>query len=77
MEGRLSARPVKTRPQPLVFLPVTQQFNGTGENLRVFSVSGRASNRERAYRGGRCEQWVRAKNRKRPAFSRVADADRE
>jgi bifunctional non-homologous end joining protein LigD len=32
-----------------------------------------SKHRERAYRGGRCDHWVKVKNRKHPAFSRVAD----
>jgi bifunctional non-homologous end joining protein LigD len=32
-----------------------------------------SKHRERAYRGGRCDQWVKVKNRKHPAFSRVQD----
>jgi bifunctional non-homologous end joining protein LigD len=29
--------------------------------------------RERPYRVGRCDHWQKVKNRKHPAFSRVAD----
>jgi hypothetical protein len=29
-----------------------------------------SKHRERAYRGGRCDHWVKVKNRKHPAFSR-------
>ena len=32
-----------------------------------------SKHRERAYRGVRCYHWVKVKNRKLPAFSRVAD----
>jgi bifunctional non-homologous end joining protein LigD len=32
-----------------------------------------SKHRERAYRGGRCYRWVKVKNRKHPAYSRVAD----
>ena len=32
-----------------------------------------SKHRERAYRGGRCYHWVKVKNRKHPAYSRVAD----
>jgi bifunctional non-homologous end joining protein LigD len=29
--------------------------------------------RERVYRGGRCPDWIKVKNRQHPAYSRVAD----
>jgi bifunctional non-homologous end joining protein LigD len=32
-----------------------------------------SKHRERAYRGGRCNHWVKVKNRHHPAFSRVQD----
>ena len=32
-----------------------------------------SKHRERTYRAGRCDQWVKVKNRKHPAFSRVQD----
>jgi hypothetical protein len=32
-----------------------------------------SKHRERAYRGGRCDHWVKVKNRTHPAFSRVQD----
>ena len=32
-----------------------------------------SKHRERVYRPGRCDHWVKVKNRKHPAFSRVAD----
>jgi bifunctional non-homologous end joining protein LigD len=32
-----------------------------------------SKHRERAYRGGRCDHWVKVKNRRHPAFSRVQD----
>jgi ATP-dependent DNA ligase len=28
---------------------------------------------DRAYRAGRCTHWIKVKNRKHPAFSRVKD----
>jgi bifunctional non-homologous end joining protein LigD len=32
-----------------------------------------SKHRERPYRAGRCDHWLKVKNRKHPAFSRVAD----
>jgi ATP-dependent DNA ligase len=32
-----------------------------------------SKHRERPYRGGRCDRWQKVKNRKHPAFTRVAD----
>ena len=32
-----------------------------------------SKHRERIYRPGRCDHWVKIKNRKHPAYSRVAD----
>jgi bifunctional non-homologous end joining protein LigD len=32
-----------------------------------------SKHRERPYRVGRCDHWLKVKNRKHPAFSRVAD----
>ena len=32
-----------------------------------------SKNRERAYRGGRCDHWIKVKNRQHPAMSRVQD----
>jgi bifunctional non-homologous end joining protein LigD len=32
-----------------------------------------SKHRERPYRVGRCDHWQKVKNRKHPAFSRVAD----
>jgi bifunctional non-homologous end joining protein LigD len=32
-----------------------------------------SKHRERAYRGGRCDHWVKVKNRKHPAYSHVLD----
>ena len=32
-----------------------------------------SKHRERVYRGGRCDHWIKVKNRKHPAFSRVED----
>jgi ATP-dependent DNA ligase len=32
-----------------------------------------SKHRERAYRGGRCDHWIKVKNRQHPAMSRVAD----
>jgi bifunctional non-homologous end joining protein LigD len=32
-----------------------------------------SKNQERAYRGGRCGHWVKVKNHKHPAYSRVRD----
>jgi bifunctional non-homologous end joining protein LigD len=32
-----------------------------------------SKHRERAYRGGRCNQWIKVKNRAHPAFARVRD----
>jgi bifunctional non-homologous end joining protein LigD len=32
-----------------------------------------SKHRERVYWPGRCDHWVKVKNRKHPAFSRVAD----
>jgi ATP-dependent DNA ligase len=32
-----------------------------------------SKHRERTYRGGRCDHWVKVKNRRHPAFSRVQD----
>jgi ATP-dependent DNA ligase len=32
-----------------------------------------SKHRERTYRAGRCDHWVKVKNRKHPAFSRVQD----
>jgi len=29
--------------------------------------------RERVYRGGRCDHWIKVKNRQHPAFGRVMD----
>lgn len=31
-----------------------------------------SKHRERAYKGGRCDHWIKVKNRAHPAFSRVA-----
>ena len=33
-----------------------------------------SKHRERPYRAGRCNHWVKVKNRQHPAFSRVQDA---
>ena len=33
-----------------------------------------SKHRESLYRGGRFDRWVKVKNRKHPAFSRVMDA---
>ena len=32
-----------------------------------------SKHRERVYRSGRCDHWIKVKNRKHPAFGRVAD----
>jgi bifunctional non-homologous end joining protein LigD len=32
-----------------------------------------SKHRERVYRGGRCDHWIKVKNRKHPAYSRIAD----
>ena len=32
-----------------------------------------SKHRERVYRGGRCVHWIKVKNRKHPAYSRIAD----
>ena len=32
-----------------------------------------SKHRERVYRPGRCDHWVKVKNRQHPAYSRVAD----
>ena len=32
-----------------------------------------SKHRERAYRVGRCDPWVKVKNRQHPAYSRVQD----
>ncbi len=32
-----------------------------------------SKHRERVYRGGRCPDWIKVKNRQHPAYSRVAD----
>jgi bifunctional non-homologous end joining protein LigD len=32
-----------------------------------------SKHRERAYRGGRCDHWVKVKNREHPAYSHVLD----
>ena len=32
-----------------------------------------SKHRERAYRVGRCDHWVKVKNRQHPAYSRVQD----
>jgi ATP-dependent DNA ligase len=32
-----------------------------------------SKHRGRAYRGGRCNHWVKVKNRAHPAYSRLAD----
>jgi len=32
-----------------------------------------SKHRERAYRGGRCDHWIKVKNRAHPAFARVRD----
>jgi bifunctional non-homologous end joining protein LigD len=32
-----------------------------------------SKHRERAYKPGRCDHWVKVKNRAHPAFNRVAD----
>jgi bifunctional non-homologous end joining protein LigD len=32
-----------------------------------------SKHRDRVYRVGRCDHWIKVKNRKHPAFSRVAD----
>jgi bifunctional non-homologous end joining protein LigD len=32
-----------------------------------------SKHRERPYRAGRCDHWQKVKNRKHPAFTRVAD----
>jgi hypothetical protein len=39
-----------------------------------FGLEGMVSKRsDRAYRAGRCTHWIKVKNRKHPAFSRVKD----
>lgn len=30
--------------------------------------------RERAYRGGRCDHWLKVKNRRYPAYTRVTES---
>jgi hypothetical protein len=44
----------------------------TGDRISTASTPAgtRASS---AYRGGRSDHWIKVKNRKHPAFSRVAD----
>ena len=32
-----------------------------------------SKHRDRAYRGGRCDHWIKVKNRQHPAMSRVQD----
>ena len=32
-----------------------------------------SKHRESSYRGGRCDRWIKVKNRQHPAMSRVAD----
>ena len=32
-----------------------------------------SKHRERPYRGGRCDHWIKVKNRQHPAFSRLMD----
>jgi bifunctional non-homologous end joining protein LigD len=32
-----------------------------------------SKHRERAYRPGRCDHWIKVKNRRHPAYSRVQD----
>ena len=32
-----------------------------------------SKHRERVYRGGRFDHWIKVKNRKHPAYSRIAD----
>ena len=45
----------------------------SGDAAYQIGLGGLVSkHRERAYRGGRCYHWVKVKNRKHPAYSRVA-----
>jgi bifunctional non-homologous end joining protein LigD len=44
------------------------------EATRRMGLEGLVSkHRERVYRGGRCDHWIKVKNRKNPAYSRTAD----
>jgi ATP-dependent DNA ligase len=53
---------------------LAQLLRGRAEGICRMGLEGLVSkHRERAYRGGRCDHWVKVKNRKHPAFSRVAD----
>jgi hypothetical protein len=46
---------------------------GSDPGIDDIEVIQPARPRERAYRIGRCDHWVKVKNRKHPAYSRVAD----
>jgi bifunctional non-homologous end joining protein LigD len=69
------ARLLARRPEGIFVAPFEQGEIGA-ELFRAacdMGLEGMVSNRERAYRAGRCAHWIKNKNRRHPAFARVKD----
>ncbi|WP_426613283.1 hypothetical protein [Bradyrhizobium sp. McL0616] len=70
------AQLLRGRPEGIFVAPFEQGEIGPGlfDAACRMGLEGLVSkHRERAYRPGRCDHWVKVKNRKHPAFSRVKD----
>ncbi|MBR0802822.1 DNA ligase [Bradyrhizobium japonicum] len=71
------ARLLARRPEGIFAAPFEEGEVGADlfEHACRLGLEGMVSkHRERGYRAGRCDHWIKMKNRKHPAFHRVADA---